>query len=147
MSAEANARRVVPEARARELLNLRSTTLPGFLVRDTGDLRKHMTAAEVRAVTLYWQGLPGSASFASALGRLARPMTKSERLADILKRGGVNCSAVHVIGTTAHIDTSKKHRPKLAQLMAAAGWRLTYEKDGVHLDDYVGFRMVFRLNA
>lgn len=87
MSAEANARRAVPEARARELLNLRSTTLPGFRVRDTGTLRKHMTAAEVRAVTLYWQGLPGSASFASALGRLARPPAPAPSYLDRVAAG------------------------------------------------------------
>lgn len=73
MSVEANARRVVPQARAHELLNLRSAIIPGARVVEVGDLRKHMTAEEVRAVTLYWQSLPGSASFASALARLARP--------------------------------------------------------------------------
>lgn len=73
MSVEANARRVVPQARARELLDLRSAIIPGARVVEVGDLRKHMTAEEVRAVTLYWQSLPGSASFASALARLARP--------------------------------------------------------------------------
>jgi len=70
---EAFARRTIPAVRAQELLDLRSPLLPGWRLMDVGDIRHCMTPAEVRAVLAYWQSLPGSASFASTLGRLARP--------------------------------------------------------------------------
>lgn len=54
-----------------------------------------MEEEEVRAVRLYWQSLPGSASFASALDRLARP---PERAASYLDRVAAEQAAYY--GTT-----------------------------------------------
>ena len=70
-SIEANARRVVPAERARALLDLRSTLLPMARLIEVGNIQRHMTAAEINAVRLYWNSLSGNASFASTLARLA----------------------------------------------------------------------------
>jgi outer membrane biogenesis lipoprotein LolB len=70
---------------------------------------------------------------------------QSERLASILGRGGINFSSAKVYGSFAHIDTFKKYEARLVDVMGQAGFRLHSTRDGVHLDDYRGFRMIFVL--
>ena len=70
-------------------------------------------------------------------------MTKNERLAKILKDANINATNARVIGSFAHIDTFKKYENALSDLMANAGFKFHSKRDGVHLDNYVGFRMVF----
>lgn len=63
--------------RAMELLNHK--TKIGNVVCQTisvGDIRKHMTAEEVKEVVTVWEGITyGGASFYTALCKIARPET------------------------------------------------------------------------
>jgi len=72
-------------------------------------------------------------------------MTNSEKLAKTLKAAKINVSNVKVLGSYVHIDTYKKYEAALLDMMTRAGFRLNSVRDGVHMDDYVGFRMVFKL--
>lgn len=72
-------------------------------------------------------------------------MSKSEQMLQIITAAKINAKRVTVLGSWVHIDTFHNQRAALLHLMSSAGFALKSERDGVHLDDYRGFRMVFKV--
>jgi hypothetical protein len=70
--------------------------------------------------------------------------SKSDQMAQIIAKAGINTRDVTVLGAYVHVDTFAKYRAALLHLMSTAGFRLVMERDGVHLGGLDGFRMVFR---
>jgi hypothetical protein len=72
-------------------------------------------------------------------------MTKNERFTELFKKAGINTRRVQVIGSFVHVDTFEKYENKLTDAMTNAGFRPIMTKNGVHLDGFDGFRMVFQV--
>jgi hypothetical protein len=70
---------------------------------------------------------------------------RSIKLAKILEAAKINATSVKVFGPFAHIDTFHKYENQICDLMGRAGFKLRSTRDGIHLDNYTGFRMVFEV--
>lgn len=70
-------------------------------------------------------------------------MTKSEKLAEIIAKAGINARAVKVLGSFAHIDSFAKYNDRLIDLMTSAGFKVLKVSDGHHMDGTHGYRASF----
>ena len=65
----------------------------------------------------------------------------NEKILKLLCSVGINVSSVTVLGSFVYIDTYKCWEKKLLDVMGQGGFSCISASDGVHLDDYNGFRM------
>lgn len=69
----------------------------------------------------------------------------ASKFEEIFKKLGINFSRVMVAGSYVHIDTFEKYENKLIHTMGFAGFAYIDKSNGVHLDRYNGFRLVFKM--
>ena len=71
-------------------------------------------------------------------------MEKGKKLADLLAKVGINTTSVLVIGQFAHIDSFKKYRDQIVNVMTTSGFVFHMERDEFHMDGSNGYRIVFK---
>jgi hypothetical protein len=78
----------------------------------------------------------------------SKPMSsKSQALAEIIKKAGINATNVKLLGSIAHIDSFDKYHDKLVDLMTTAGFKVLHVSNGFHMDGSKGYRASFMVAA
>ncbi len=70
---------------------------------------------------------------------------KGQKLADTLTQAGVNVRDVLALGSFVHIDSYKKYADIIMHLMTSAGFVCHSQSEGRHMDDTIGYRVVFKV--
>lgn len=70
---------------------------------------------------------------------------RNEAFKTIFEKLGINVQRVMCAGAFVHVDTFEKYENKLIDAMAMAGFAPIDRSNGRHLDDYVGYRIIFKL--
>ena len=70
---------------------------------------------------------------------------KGQQIADTLAKAGVNVRDVLALGSFVHIDSYKKYADIIIHLMTSAGFVCHCQSEGRHMDDTVGYRVVFKV--
>lgn len=71
----------------------------------------------------------------------------NEKIKALLAKSGINATRVSVIGRFVHIDSYKKYDLHLQHVMTAAGFVVLQARDGIHLDEYNGYRLSAKVAA
>ena len=70
-----------------------------------------------------------------------------QAIESLLKRAGINVTAVTVLGRFVHVDSFAKYDAKLQHLFTASGFVILKAADMPHLDGFNGYRMSAKLAA